>query len=165
MLCFPGGTSGKETTCQCRIHKETQVPSLGQEDPQRRAWQPIQYSCLENPMDRGAWWATVHRVTKSWTRLKRLSMHLCIPMLKVCYLYIIRLSAHQIFPTHRKATVKKLQNWECNVSSQQNSVTKIKNGTVLFRYQNQRQYKAIECGRLENEPSRCPPLNPCCCCC
>ena len=31
---------------------------------------PLQYSCLENPMDRGAWWATVHRVTKSWTLLK-----------------------------------------------------------------------------------------------
>ena len=30
---------------------------------------PLQYSCLENPMDRGAWWATVRRVTKSWTRL------------------------------------------------------------------------------------------------
>ena len=28
---------------------------------------PLQYSCLENPMDRGAWWATVHRVAKSWT--------------------------------------------------------------------------------------------------
>ena len=28
---------------------------------------PLQYSCLENPMDRGAWWATVNRVTKSWT--------------------------------------------------------------------------------------------------
>ena len=31
---------------------------------------PLQYSCLENPMDRGAWWATVHSVTKSQTRLK-----------------------------------------------------------------------------------------------
>ena len=30
---------------------------------------PLQYSCLENPMDRGAWWATVHGVTKSRTRL------------------------------------------------------------------------------------------------
>ena len=30
---------------------------------------PLQYSCLENPMDRGAWWAAVHGVTKSWTRL------------------------------------------------------------------------------------------------
>ena len=32
---------------------------------------PLQYSCLENPMDRGAWWATVHRVAKSGTRLKQ----------------------------------------------------------------------------------------------
>ena len=37
---------------------------------------PSQYSCLENPMDRGAWPATVHRVTKSWTQLKQLSMHI-----------------------------------------------------------------------------------------
>ena len=34
---------------------------------------PLQYSCLENPMDGGAWWATVHGVAKSRTRLKRLS--------------------------------------------------------------------------------------------
>ena len=34
---------------------------------------PLQYSCLENPMDRGAWWAIVHGVAKSQTRLKRLS--------------------------------------------------------------------------------------------
>ena len=33
----------------------------------------LQYSCLENPLDRGAWWATVHRVTKSWTRVKQLA--------------------------------------------------------------------------------------------
>ena len=36
---------------------------------------PLQNSCLENPMDRGAWWATVHRVAKSWTQLKWLSTH------------------------------------------------------------------------------------------
>ena len=34
---------------------------------------PLQYSCLENPMDGGAWWAAVHGVTRSWTQLKRLS--------------------------------------------------------------------------------------------
>ena len=39
---------------------------------------PLQYSCLENPVDRGAWWAAVHGVAQSWTRLKRLSMHACI---------------------------------------------------------------------------------------
>ena len=36
---------------------------------------PIQYSCLENPMDRGAWWAMVHRIAKSWTQLKQFSTH------------------------------------------------------------------------------------------
>ena len=48
----------------------------------------LQYSCLENPMDRGAWRATVHGVTKSQTRLKRLSVHarisafmfVCLPL-------------------------------------------------------------------------------------
>ena len=35
----------------------------------------LQYSCLENPMDRGACWAAVHRVAQSWRRLKPLSMH------------------------------------------------------------------------------------------
>ena len=39
---------------------------------------PLQYSCLENPVDRGAWWAAVHGVTQSRTRLKWLSMHACI---------------------------------------------------------------------------------------
>ena len=39
---------------------------------------PLQYSCLENLVDRGAWWAAVHGVAQSWTRLKRCSMHACI---------------------------------------------------------------------------------------
>ena len=47
-------------------------------DGWRRKWQPLQYSCLENPVDRGAWWAAGHGVAQSWTRLKRLSMHACI---------------------------------------------------------------------------------------
>ena len=39
----------------------------------------LQYSCLENPMDGGAWWATVHGVTKSWTRLSDLTLTLSLP--------------------------------------------------------------------------------------
>ena len=39
---------------------------------------PLQYSCLEIPMDRAGWQATVPRVAKSWTRLKQLSMHACM---------------------------------------------------------------------------------------
>ena len=36
--------------------------------PWRREWLSLQYSCLENPTDRGTWWATVHGVEKSWTQ-------------------------------------------------------------------------------------------------
>ena len=51
-----------------------QVQSLGQEDPLEEGMaNPLQYSCLENPMDREAWQATVHKVIKSQTRLKQLS--------------------------------------------------------------------------------------------
>ena len=45
------------------------IPGLGR-SPGGGHGNPLQYSCLENPMDGGAWWATVHRVTKSWTQLK-----------------------------------------------------------------------------------------------
>ena len=46
-----------------------QVQSLGREDLLGGHGNPLQYYCLENPMDRGAWWATVHGVAKSQTRL------------------------------------------------------------------------------------------------
>jgi len=49
---------------------EIWVRSLGQEDPLETEMDyPLQYSCLENSMDRETWWATVNGVTKSWTRL------------------------------------------------------------------------------------------------
>ena len=48
--------------------QETQARFLGGKDPLEKGnGNPLQYSCLENPMDRGAWWATVHGVSKSWT--------------------------------------------------------------------------------------------------
>ena len=50
--------------------RETQIQFLGQEDPPGEGHgNPLQYSCLENSMDRRAWQATVHRVAKSRTRL------------------------------------------------------------------------------------------------
>ena len=48
------------------------VPGLGR-SPEEGNGNPLQYFCLENPMDRGAWGATVHGVAKNQTRLKRLS--------------------------------------------------------------------------------------------
>ena len=58
---------------------------------------PLQYSCLEHPMDRGVWWATVHRVAKSWTKLKRLRCSNIVPSDWLVLLNIIPLiSAHGI---------------------------------------------------------------------
>ena len=50
------------------------IPGSGR-SPGRGHGSPLQYSCLQNPMDREAWQATVHRVEKSWTQLKRLNTH------------------------------------------------------------------------------------------
>ena len=44
---------------------------------------PLQYSCLENPMDRGTWWATVHKVAKSWALLEQLSMHVHVQLITI----------------------------------------------------------------------------------
>ena len=58
-----------------------QVQSLGQEGGHGT---PLQDSCLENPMDRGAWWAAVHSVAKSQTQLKRLRMPACRRGVRMC---------------------------------------------------------------------------------
>ena len=58
---LPRWFSGKESVCQCRRCRfDAWVGKI----PRRSQWQSIQYSCLRNPMDRGAWWATVHGVTE-----------------------------------------------------------------------------------------------------
>ena len=76
---FPGGSVVKNSPAMQEM-QEIQVPSLGREDPPGRGnGYPLQYPCLENSKDRGAWWATVHGVTKSWTQL-RLSIHACVWM-------------------------------------------------------------------------------------
>ena len=50
------------------------IPGSGR-SPEEGHGNPLQYSCLGNPMDRRAWRAAVHRVAKSWTGLKRLHVH------------------------------------------------------------------------------------------
>ena len=68
-LGFPGGASGKHSHAYRRGKRD--MGSIPGRSPGGRHGNPIQYSCLENPMDRGAWQTTVHRVAKSQTRLKR----------------------------------------------------------------------------------------------
>ena len=67
---FPDGTSGKEPACQCRSCKDAgSIPGLGR-SPGGEHGDLLQYSCLENSMGRGAWWAIVQRIPKNQTRLK-----------------------------------------------------------------------------------------------
>ena len=63
---FPGGSEVK--TSACNVGGQGSIPGLGR-SPGEGNSNPLQYSCLENPMDRGAWWAILHGVAKSWTRL------------------------------------------------------------------------------------------------
>ena len=59
---FPGGMSGKEPTCNAG--DVGSIPGSGR-SPGEGHGNPLHCSCLENPMDRGAWWATVHGVAET----------------------------------------------------------------------------------------------------
>ena len=65
-LGFPGGSISKESTHN--VGDLDSIPGLGR-SPGGGNDYPLQYSCLENSMDKGAWWTTVHGVAKSQTRL------------------------------------------------------------------------------------------------
>ena len=64
---FPGGSDGKASACN--EGDLGLIPGSGR-SPGEGNGNPLQYSCLENSTDGGAWWATVHRVAKSRTRLR-----------------------------------------------------------------------------------------------
>ena len=64
--CSPWGLEESDTTE--RLHFHFSLSRIGEGNGN-----PLQYSCLENPRDGGAWWAAVYGVAQSWTRLKRLS--------------------------------------------------------------------------------------------
>ena len=61
---FPGGSDGKASVCNAG--DPGSIPGLGR-SPGEGNGNPLQYSCLENPTDRGAWWTTVHGVAESRT--------------------------------------------------------------------------------------------------
>ena len=60
--CVLGGSDGKESACYAG--DTNLIPRLGI-SPGEGSGNPLQYSCLENPMDTGAWWATVHGIAES----------------------------------------------------------------------------------------------------
>ena len=90
---FPGGASGKEHACKGKRLKRCGFDPWVRKISWRRAWQPTPVFCLENPMDRGAWWATVYGVAKSRTRVKQLSTQHNTKMgqfsLTICHLFLI----------------------------------------------------------------------------
>ena len=72
---LPWWLSGKESACNVGAAGDVDfIPGSGG-SPGGGHGNPLQCSCLENPMNRGAWWAADPMVPKSWTRLKRLSTH------------------------------------------------------------------------------------------
>ena len=71
---FPGGSDGKASAYNAGDWGS--IPGLGR-SPGEGNGNPLQDYCLENPMDRGAWQATVHGVAKSWTRLSDFTHSLC----------------------------------------------------------------------------------------
>ena len=71
-LGFFDGSAGKESACNEGVLGS--IPGLGK-SPGGRNGNPLQYSGLENSMDRGAWWATVHRVEKSQMGLNDFDFH------------------------------------------------------------------------------------------
>ena len=69
---LPDGTDGKEPACN--VGDLDSVPGLGR-SPGEGHGNPLQYFCLENPMDGGSWRATLHVVTERWTQLSTAQQH------------------------------------------------------------------------------------------
>ena len=66
---FPRWLGGKESACQVGDTREAGLIPGSERSSAEGNGNPLQYSCQENPVDRGAWWAIVHGVAKSWTQL------------------------------------------------------------------------------------------------
>ena len=69
---FPGGLEVKASACN--VVDPGLIPGSGR-SPGEGNGTPLQYSCLENPTEGGAWWATVHRVIKSRTQLSNFTFY------------------------------------------------------------------------------------------
>ena len=70
---FPDGSAGEESACNAGDTEDAGlIPGLGRSSGGGNG-NPFQYSCLENPLDKRAWWSTVHRVAKSQTHLSDLT--------------------------------------------------------------------------------------------
>ena len=127
---FPSGTSGKESACQCRrVKRDTgSIPGL-ERCPGGGDGNPLQYSCLVNPIDRGTWWVIAPGITNIQTRLiswAHIHTQNCerVNVVKVFYIYLwIFLLLIQCWVTKNKIYKWKDKSfhiyynlWLCNVN-------------------------------------------------
>ena len=109
---FPGGSEGKTSACNAR--DPSSIPGSGR-SPGEGNGNPLQYSCLENSMDKGAWWATVHGVTKSWTRLSNFTFTFTLYIIFSLFHYMflrkmdIGLNNYETFSVPYYSMLKNLQ--------------------------------------------------------
>ena len=100
---FPGGSDGKESAQN--VGDPILIPGVGR-SPGEGHGNPFQYSCLENPMDRGAWQATVYKVTKSQTRLNDFT--LTFQLLSYVWLFVAPWTVVHQAPVHGIFQARKL---------------------------------------------------------
>ena len=111
---LPWWLSGKESTC--KAGNLGSIPGLGK-SPGEKNGNLLQYSCLGNPMDTGAWGFTVHGAAKIWTRLNnnnynlnpRCWSKLCIPYIALCYLFT---GSHSISEANPHSKDSLIRTWE-----------------------------------------------------
>ena len=148
LLGFPGGTCGKEHTCQSRRHKRCGFTSWVGRSPGGGHGNPLQYSCLENPMDRGTWPIMVHRVAKSQTRLSDLTcMHMWLPITVLCLTVLLHCDFAQDQLGH--------QHWKIYLKSEHPNFVNIPSLPLPF---SQESVKAAAAAKsLQSCPTLCDP--------
>ena len=100
---------------------ETWVRSPRSRSPREENGNPLKYSCLKNPMDRGAWRATVHRVTKSQTQLKQLSRHASRVLADDCHWLNLCMTVFWKQGTNQ-STFCNFRTWECYIHLEEDTL-------------------------------------------
>ena len=86
--CYSTWIIGKESACNAGDVKDTDSIPRWEDSPGEGNGNPLQYSCLENPMNRGAWRDTVHGVSKSWTRLSHWTCTHFVDLRLLCWFQV-----------------------------------------------------------------------------
>ena len=154
---FPGCISGKEPPGNAGDLREVgSIPGLGR-SPGGRNGHPPQYSCLENPVERRVWWATVLGVTEGWTRLKSLSTHSVQRISAAGFLFkyikyrVIHVSWKKSYDKPRQS----IKNRDITLPTQVHIVKAMGFQAVVFRGCESYIIRKAECQRIDAFQLRC----------